>query len=175
MLEYPWTHPPPPDHLDQNWRLKMRSPLMVLQLWTVLLWLTYFVGRPGLSVHPVHVVPDVPPLDLQRVWGCSCSSEGACHLHVLAPVCRHIVRDLREHSCTHNRMQTETLIVGFVSLRLTIVNYDCTFTNYHCIPNTSLFPYISKLQSLACNFSLACTLILVCMLNGQGIVRETLS
>lgn len=63
---------------------------------------TYFVGGPGLPVCPVHVVPDVPPLDLQRVGGRPGPSEGAGHLHVLASVCCHVVRHLGEHGWTQN-------------------------------------------------------------------------
>lgn len=63
---------------------------------------TYFVGGPRLPVRPVHVVPDVPPLDLQRVGGRPGPSEGAGHLHVLPSVCCHVVRHLGEHGWTQN-------------------------------------------------------------------------
>lgn len=61
---------------------------------------TYLIGCPGLSARPVQMVPDVPPLDLQRVRGHPRPSEGARHLHVLTSLSGHVMRHLCEHGWT---------------------------------------------------------------------------
>lgn len=72
-----------------------------ISFFSTLLLCTHLVGGPGLPVGPVHMVPDVPPLDLQGVGGRPRSPEGAGHLHVLTPPRRHVVRHLGEHGCTN--------------------------------------------------------------------------
>lgn len=70
-----------------------------------LLW-TYFIGCPGLSVRPVEMVPDVPPLDLQWIRRYSCPSEGAGHLHILTSLSSHITGYLSEHGWTDTEGDT---------------------------------------------------------------------
>lgn len=72
------------------------------------LWGTYFIGCPGLSVRPVEMVPDVPPLDLQRVRGRPGPSEGAGHLHILTPLSSHVMG----HLCEHGWKDTERHVVN---------------------------------------------------------------
>lgn len=65
----------------------------------VVSWQAYIVGNMCRQVVPAPVVLDVPPLNLQGVGSKTCSSERACHLHVLTAVCCDVMWDLGEESC----------------------------------------------------------------------------
>lgn len=58
----------------------------------------HLVGGPRVLFCPLFVVPDVPPLDLQRIRSRAQTPERTGHLHVLPAVRRHVMRDLCEES-----------------------------------------------------------------------------
>ena len=101
---------------------------------------TYFIGCPGLSLCPVQVVPDVPPLDLQWIRGYPRPSEGAGHLHILPSLGCHVMRHLCEHGWKHTKRDTikEPFILNF--------SHNVIFAKHHLISMVSIlctFQFIS--------------------------------
>lgn len=71
--------------------------------------ISHLVGGPRLLVCPLFVVPDVPPLDLQRIRSRAWSPKRTGHLHILPTVRRHVMRDLCEESWWEKDRDREAL------------------------------------------------------------------
>lgn len=77
----------------------------------------YIISEWSRVCFPVSVVLDVPPLDLQRVWGRSCPTEGTSHLYVLSALRSDVMRHLGKKSCNTRMNGVKILKRGCVSLQ----------------------------------------------------------